>query len=308
MLLWNRIISTLWKRIASQYPPCRKQTTLYGTVLLHSLQTILRAGRTIWAFRWFHRGNILPIKFNQKYQDTFQITFILFQYSCFFLTNASKGSFLSSKGQSVSCSLENGLGVWCSDPQTPKDSWGSLLEPSTVAIQGLNYRTLILKYFSSPFLQHVGLRMQHWGAPGWLDWLRIKLLIWIQVVISWFLSSRSAWGSAADNVEPVWDSLSLPLSLPLMLSLSLFLQINKLKKKRMQISKLFFYVKKRRDPKFHCMTLNMNFSEPYRQRLVASLVSQSALHGFLCGKTVFVFVYGNLWPRSWKAWFQSYFW
>lgn len=38
------------------------------------------------------------------------------------------------------------------EPQTPKDSWGSLLELSIATIQGLNNRALILKYFSSPFL------------------------------------------------------------------------------------------------------------------------------------------------------------
>ena len=45
------------------------------------------------------------------------------------------------------------------------------------------------------------------GAPGWLSWLSVLLLVSAQVTISWFVGSSPALGSAL-SMEPAWDSLS----------------------------------------------------------------------------------------------------
>ena len=67
------------------------------------------------------------------------------------------------------------------------------------------------------------------GAPGWLNWLSVHLLISAQVMISKFVSSSPASGS----VLAVWSLLkSLSLSLSLSFSLSLSKQINIKKKNR----------------------------------------------------------------------------
>ena len=58
------------------------------------------------------------------------------------------------------------------------------------------------------------------GAPGWFSWLGVWVLIPSQVMISWFLGSSPALGSAL-SMESAWDSLSPSLSLPLSCSLSL---------------------------------------------------------------------------------------
>ena len=61
--------------------------------------------------------------------------------------------------------------------------------------------------------------------------LSIGLLISAQVVISGFTGSSPMLGSA-DSVAPAWDSLSLPFSLSLPCLLFLSLEINRLKKKK----------------------------------------------------------------------------
>ena len=64
------------------------------------------------------------------------------------------------------------------------------------------------------------------GAPGWLSWSSIQLLISAQVVISVFVGSSLASGSA-DRAEPAWDSLSLSPAHSLSLSLKTKTLINK---------------------------------------------------------------------------------
>ena len=49
------------------------------------------------------------------------------------------------------------------------------------------------------------------GAPGWLSWTSVRLLMSAQVMISQFVGLSPASGCALT----AWDSLSLPLSLPL---------------------------------------------------------------------------------------------
>ena len=60
------------------------------------------------------------------------------------------------------------------------------------------------------------------GMPGWLSQLSILLLISIlaQVMISWFASSSTTWGSVltALSLEPASDSVSPSLSAPLPLA------------------------------------------------------------------------------------------
>ena len=79
--------------------------------------------------------------------------------------------------------------------------------------------------FFTPDVKKVKKNIQQ-GAPGWLCWLSIRLLVSAQVVISSFMSSSPASGS--DGVEPAWDSLSPSLSLPAppLLALSVSLKIN----------------------------------------------------------------------------------
>ena len=65
------------------------------------------------------------------------------------------------------------------------------------------------------------------GAPGWLSWLSIQLLILVQVMISWFMSLSPMSGSEG-------FSFSLSLCLPLLMctcSLSLSLKEINLKNK-----------------------------------------------------------------------------
>ena len=51
------------------------------------------------------------------------------------------------------------------------------------------------------------------GAPGWLSWLSIQLLISARVMVSWFMGSRPESGSALTEIA--WDSLSPSPSLSL---------------------------------------------------------------------------------------------
>ena len=63
------------------------------------------------------------------------------------------------------------------------------------------------------------------GAPGWLSWLSIRLLVSAQVMISWFMRSSPTSGSAltAWNLPGI---LSLPHFLTPLHALSLSLKIN----------------------------------------------------------------------------------
>ena len=50
------------------------------------------------------------------------------------------------------------------------------------------------------------------GAPGWLSWLSIRLLISAQVMISLFVRWHLPHiRLCAVNVEPAWDPVSLSL-------------------------------------------------------------------------------------------------
>ena len=62
----------------------------------------------------------------------------------------------------------------------------------------------------------------HLGAPGWLSWLSVQLLVLAQVVISRFVSSSPTLGSML-TAQSLLGILSFPLSAPplLMLMLSL---------------------------------------------------------------------------------------
>ena len=64
------------------------------------------------------------------------------------------------------------------------------------------------------------------GAPGWFSRLGVWLLIPSRVMISWFLGSSPASGSAL-SMESAWDSLSSSLSLCPSPALSLSLKINR---------------------------------------------------------------------------------
>ena len=78
-------------------------------------------------------------------------------------------------------------------------------------------------------------KRQMLGASGWLSRLSIRLLMSAQVMISWFVGSSPAWGTAL-TAWSLLGILSLPLSLslsapPLLkLSLSFSLKMNTLKK------------------------------------------------------------------------------
>ena len=65
------------------------------------------------------------------------------------------------------------------------------------------------------------------GAPGWLSWLSVQLLVSAQVMISWFHEFEPHTGLCTASTEPAWDSLSLPFSLRLPHSLFVSLKINK---------------------------------------------------------------------------------
>ena len=52
------------------------------------------------------------------------------------------------------------------------------------------------------------------GAPGWLSWLRVRLLVWAQGMISRFVRLSPMSGSVL-TVQSLLGILCLPLSLPL---------------------------------------------------------------------------------------------
>ena len=59
------------------------------------------------------------------------------------------------------------------------------------------------------------------GAPGWLSWLSIQLLVLAQVMISQFMGLSPASGSVLTYRASLEFSLSLSLSAPPPLALSL---------------------------------------------------------------------------------------
>ena len=61
-----------------------------------------------------------------------------------------------------------------------------------------------------------------WGAPGWLSWLSIQLLILAQVMILQFMRSSPELGSVL-TVQSLLGILFLPLSTSPLLSLTFFL-------------------------------------------------------------------------------------
>ena len=75
----------------------------------------------------------------------------------------------------------------------------------------------------------IGAKSPQNGVPGWLSWLRVRLSISVQVMISPFMG----WSPTVVSTEPAWDSLSPFLSAPpqcacaLTLSLPLSLSPNK---------------------------------------------------------------------------------
>ena len=69
------------------------------------------------------------------------------------------------------------------------------------------------------------------GAPGWLIWLRDRLLVSTQVMISQFVCSSPTSGLAL-TAQSLLGILSLPLSLSAPFLLSLSVKINKLVKKK----------------------------------------------------------------------------
>ena len=79
------------------------------------------------------------------------------------------------------------------------------------------------------------------GAPQWLRWLSIQLLILAQGTISWFVSSSPTSGSLLSAKSPL-SILCVPLSAPSLLVLSPSLsKINiKKKRRRQKEAKLFF--------------------------------------------------------------------
>ena len=72
------------------------------------------------------------------------------------------------------------------------------------------------------------------GAPGWLSWLSIQLLILAQVMILWFMRLSPELTGPRGSELTAWSLLgilSVPSSLfPPLLSLSLSKEIHKLKK------------------------------------------------------------------------------
>ena len=63
------------------------------------------------------------------------------------------------------------------------------------------------------------------GAPGWLSWLSVQLLISAQVMISQFVGSSPASGGSSLTTWSLLGIFSFSFSLPL--PLSLFLSQNK---------------------------------------------------------------------------------
>ena len=89
--------------------------------------------------------------------------------------------------------------------------------------------SVLLIFTNSGFFFHCWKKLKNErkaGVPGWLSRLSIRLLILVQVMISWFVGSCPTLGSAL-TVWSLLGILCLPLSLPLLCSL----KINKLKKK-----------------------------------------------------------------------------
>ena len=70
-------------------------------------------------------------------------------------------------------------------------------------------------------LANTHLRVKSDGAPGWLSWLSIQLLVSAQVMISQFCEFEPSIRLRADSVEPAWDSLSPSHSAPSPFVLSL---------------------------------------------------------------------------------------
>ena len=81
--------------------------------------------------------------------------------------------------------------------------------------------------------------MQISGAPGWLSWLSVWVLILAQVMTSW-CQFRPHAGLLTNRVEPAWDFLSVSLSPSpsptYSLSFSLKINNHKKKKKKCRIS------------------------------------------------------------------------
>ena len=76
------------------------------------------------------------------------------------------------------------------------------------------------------------------GAPGWLSWLSVRLLISAQVMISRSVSSSPASDSVltAQSLEPALDSVSPSLSTPPPLALCLSLSLSQ---ERIHVKKIF---------------------------------------------------------------------
>ena len=83
---------------------------------------------------------------------------------------------------------------------------------------------LFIVYFNEKFY----LKIIVTGVAGWLSGFRIRLLISVQAMISWFMSCSSLSGFVL-TVHSLLGILSLSLSLPLprLCSLSLCVKINK---------------------------------------------------------------------------------
>ena len=79
---------------------------------------------------------------------------------------------------------------------------------------------------------YLALKLRHLGAPGWLGWFGVRLLISAQVMISWFMSLSPALSS----VLSAWAvSLLSPSSLPLPhCALSIFPSLSKTSKETLK--------------------------------------------------------------------------
>lgn len=163
-------------------------------------------------------GNALPfipkrITLSWKYQDIFSNHFhtipTLFKsYFANLKTGASKGSVSSSKGQAVSYSLEKGPWEWCSEPQIPKDPWGSSwnfpLLPSKVQTIGPWSQSISPHFFSrtQELETNSTLRTREFKTIFFLMWRNagIQNVIawpWTSVLTSQDFSTTTPW-------FPVW--------------------------------------------------------------------------------------------------------
>ena len=70
--------------------------------------------------------------------------------------------------------------------------------------------TQLAKYLILLFLLLI--EYGHYGAPGWLSWLSVQLLVSAQVMISCFVGSSPRVRLCVDRAGPAWDSLSPSLS------------------------------------------------------------------------------------------------